>query len=120
MTKCNRTVCQNEGVLRHTQNNALYCVRCARRINEANPGLVEWPSEEELKRRKAMLTWREMAAKIGGIKEEHLDQPAMIQDMNTGDFVGFAKISEVDDDCDVRFGFPVLVLGNEDLPPLQK
>jgi hypothetical protein len=44
--KCNRAVCHNEGVLLHKQNGHLYCVRCARRINEANGGvLFDWPTD---------------------------------------------------------------------------
>jgi hypothetical protein len=33
MPKCNRTVCKNEGVYRHKDIDALYCLECATRIN---------------------------------------------------------------------------------------
>lgn len=46
--KCNRTVCNNPGTCRHSQNGHLYCLRCARKINEYNPGLVEVPNKELL------------------------------------------------------------------------
>lgn len=40
--KCNRTVCTRTGIFRHSQNGQLYCPRCARKINEDNPGLIPW------------------------------------------------------------------------------
>jgi hypothetical protein len=39
---CTRKACRRPGSYsRHTQTGDLYCVPCARRINDANPGLVE-------------------------------------------------------------------------------
>jgi hypothetical protein len=39
--KCARTACKNEkACCWHSQSWELYCVRCARRINEFNPGCV--------------------------------------------------------------------------------
>lgn len=37
-TKCNRTVCNNpHNNMKHSQNGMLYCMKCARKINELNP-----------------------------------------------------------------------------------
>lgn len=42
--KCRRTACQSDNaVCRHSQTGDMYCPRCARKINEHNPGLVAWP-----------------------------------------------------------------------------
>jgi hypothetical protein len=41
---CSRTACRKTpATCRHTQTGRLYCHRCARAINEHNPGLVEIP-----------------------------------------------------------------------------
>lgn len=44
--KCRRTACQSESnvVCQHYQTGEWYCVKCARLINQHNPGLVEIPS----------------------------------------------------------------------------
>jgi hypothetical protein len=51
--KCHRTACNatRDIVCRHTYTNELYCIKCARGINEANPGLVVTPRVDIL--------WRE-------------------------------------------------------------
>lgn len=42
--KCRRTVCENlDPVCRHTQTGEMYCVSCARKINNFSPDLVEIP-----------------------------------------------------------------------------
>lgn len=48
-TKCARTACSatRNVVCRHTHSGALYCPRCARKINEHNPGLVTMPGANE-------------------------------------------------------------------------
>jgi hypothetical protein len=49
--KCGRTVCENKGTCKHSQNGRLYCWPCARKINEYNPmvpSLIEVPSKELL------------------------------------------------------------------------
>lgn len=35
MAKCNRTVCNNEGVYEHNDIRKLYCAECVRKINNA-------------------------------------------------------------------------------------
>jgi hypothetical protein len=45
--KCNRTACDAHGCCVHTENGKLYCPRCARKINECNPGLVAFPKMNE-------------------------------------------------------------------------
>lgn len=46
--KCNRTACDRSAslFLRHNDNGKLYCPRCARLINETNPGLIPWPNKD--------------------------------------------------------------------------
>ena len=56
--KCARTACMSmNAVCQHTQTGRLYCPRCARRINEANPqvpNLITFPkSRGEADRLKA-------------------------------------------------------------------
>lgn len=42
--KCARSACESQNACcRHTENSNLYCPRCARGINETNPGLVLFP-----------------------------------------------------------------------------
>jgi hypothetical protein len=42
--KCARTACdRRRAVCKHTQTGKMYCVPCARAINEHNPGLVIIP-----------------------------------------------------------------------------
>lgn len=45
--KCARTACTatRDVLCRHKETGAYYCPRCARKINEATPGLVEWPKD---------------------------------------------------------------------------
>jgi hypothetical protein len=47
-TKCARTACKSTRNVRcrHTQTGRLYCPRCARAINDHNPGFVEFPKSE--------------------------------------------------------------------------
>lgn len=44
--KCARTACDNSGRHKHTENGQFYCTRCARKINEYSPRLVEWPDKD--------------------------------------------------------------------------
>jgi hypothetical protein len=53
--KCARTVCHNEARCKHSQSGRLYCIPCARKINNAQalfadgvPNLIELPSTERL------------------------------------------------------------------------
>lgn len=46
--KCARTACNNNAKCRHRDTRDLYCVRCARKINEhANQELIEFPESFE-------------------------------------------------------------------------
>lgn len=42
--KCARFVCHRKATCRHSQNGGFYCLPCARKINNFNPGVVEVPS----------------------------------------------------------------------------
>lgn len=45
-TFCSRAACrQTPAPCKHTQTGDHYCVKCARKINEANPGLILIPTE---------------------------------------------------------------------------
>ncbi len=49
--KCARTACHNNGTCKHRDLPGLYCLKCAKKINEYNPmypPLVEVPSKELL------------------------------------------------------------------------
>ena len=48
--KCYRTACNIEAhpLLKHSQNGQLYCIKCARKINDYNPGLIPWPDISSL------------------------------------------------------------------------
>ncbi len=43
--KCARIACDNtiNVLCKHTQSGRFYCPKCARKINDHSPGLVEWP-----------------------------------------------------------------------------
>jgi hypothetical protein len=44
--KCRRKVCNSHNAIcRHTQTNEMYCPKCAKKINQFNPGLVEFPPD---------------------------------------------------------------------------
>lgn len=44
--KCARKACgSNYAACKHTQSGYYYCPKCARKINEANPGLVKFPDK---------------------------------------------------------------------------
>lgn len=49
---CARTVCVRPATHTHTQSLRGYCGPCARRINEANPGLVR--PQERARERKSL------------------------------------------------------------------
>jgi hypothetical protein len=57
MFECSRTACSSDRAeCWHSQTGRLYCVRCARRINDHNPDLVvmwrqdpRWPPDELFK-----------------------------------------------------------------------
>lgn len=43
--KCNRAACASRRAhCVHADNGRAYCAKCARKINEANPGLCSWPT----------------------------------------------------------------------------
>ncbi len=48
--KCARTACYNMNAMcRHKDTGHLYCPKCARKINEIAPGLVEFPKKDKNK-----------------------------------------------------------------------
>ena len=50
--KCRRTACHNDAhpLLKHRDTGEIYCVSCARKINEGTGiEFFKWPTHEEIK-----------------------------------------------------------------------